>query len=111
MALAAAGSTLLVIASACGADSVEASEYDQTCSTASDCTLVDELKAEGTTCTIRCASGAINKKEQSRFDKDLATARGDCRQTATPLCDLPGVVACVRERCVIGPAPADAGAD
>jgi hypothetical protein len=111
MLLAALSSTLLVIASACGANSVEASDYDQTCSTAADCTLVDELRADGKTCTIRCASGAINKKEQSTFDKDLSAARGDCTQTATPFCDVPGVVGCAGGKCVIGPAPADAGAD
>ena len=104
MVLAALSSTLLLVASACGgANSVEANNYDQTCSTAADCTPVGELKADGTTCTIRCASGAINRKEQSKFDEDLIAARRDCTQTSAPFCDLPGVVGCAQGKCVISP--------
>lgn len=104
-------SALLVIASACGANSVEASQYDQTCSTADDCIAVDELAADGTSCTIRCASAAINKKDKAKFDKDVSAARSDCKQTKTPFCDVSGVVECAGGRCSIGPVPTDAGAD
>jgi hypothetical protein len=94
LAVVAAG--LLVSCSTCG--SIEASDYDQTCSTASDCVGV----AEGDSCKglfcVDCANAAINVSAQAEYESALQSING-----ATGICPCPAnpTVACDAGVCVL----------
>ncbi len=70
----------------CG--TIQASEYDQSCSSAFDCVGV----AEGDSCKgilcVNCINAAINVAGQSRYETDLKSKTGgpgvDCPCTANP---------------------------
>lgn len=92
------------VVAACGAAAVDASDYDQSCTTASDCVFVEELETDGTVCRDSCTQALVNKREQARFEKDRAEALGSCTERRIPFCDgSPAIAACVRGRCVVAP--------
>lgn len=98
---------------ACGVESVVAKDYDQSCTKDSDCVLVEQLTANGTSCTISCPSSAINKKAQEKYTTELAEERADCTDIGQPSCALTQVAACVEQKCsaVTAGGAADAGTD
>jgi hypothetical protein len=76
--------------SACG--SIQASDYDQSCSVASDCVVV----AEGDSCTglfcVDCGNAAINVSAKARYEANLKSIGGQtgvcpCPAGPTPTCD------------------------
>jgi hypothetical protein len=104
---------VLVAVVACGVESsVEAKDYDQTCSSDGDCVLVEELRVEGTSCTISCPKSAIHRKDQEKFQTELREERGGCTQVSQPECAISGAAACVQGKCtIVSPPNGDAGAD
>jgi hypothetical protein len=66
----------------CG--SIHASDYDQSCSTASDCVVV----AEGDSCNglfcVDCGNAAINVSAQAQYDENLKNLGGQ-----TGICPCP----------------------
>jgi hypothetical protein len=98
-----AGAVMLVGLVACSPSDVRASDYDQSCAVDTDCVSVSELEADGSDCSMGCTEVAINRKEKSRYDDDLADARGKCGSMRSPFCDSSGTAACVKSRCVIRP--------
>src|SRR5687767_6397557 len=97
----AAAAVMLVALVACSPSDIEARDYDQSCASDDDCVAVDELLADGTDCSMGCGPQAINKKDKSRYDEDLAEAKGKCGSMASPFCDATGTPACVQSRCEI----------
>lgn len=76
--------------STCG--SIQASDYDQSCSTRSDCVAV----AEGDSCKglfcVDCANAAINVSAQAEYEAALQSIKGPtgicpCPEGATVTCD------------------------
>src|SRR5277367_1793319 len=67
----------------CG--SIQASNYDQSCSTASDCVVV----AEGDSCTglfcVDCGNAAINVSAQAQYDENLKNIGGHTGVCPCPL--------------------------
>jgi hypothetical protein len=72
----------LASCSTCG--NIQAAEYDQSCSTASDCVAV----AEGDSCKglfcIDCANAAINVSAQAEYEATLQSIKGP-----TAICPCP----------------------
>jgi hypothetical protein len=73
-------------------------DYDQSCTTAFDCVAV----YEGSNCCAVCPTGAVNKKDQARFETARAAATSQCSGVACPAiaCDAPPVV-CNAGRCAL----------
>jgi hypothetical protein len=94
---------LVVPVVACLPSEVVASDYDQTCAKDDDCVAVNELHTDGSECSMECNFQAINKKEQTRFDEDLAESLKSCGSRASPFCEMRGKPACVQGRCAIKP--------
>jgi hypothetical protein len=85
-----AASLLASCSSMCG--SIQASDYDQSCSTALDCVAV----AEGDSCNglfcVDCANAAINVSAQAEYEAALQSIKGStvvcpCPEGATATCD------------------------
>lgn len=111
-ALAVVGSMVVVLLVACAAESVQAKDYDQSCTKDDDCVLVDELIADGTSCTISCTRGAINKKAQEKYATELKEEQADCTSLAQPDCLSLGSASCVQGKCTAsGTKVGDAGTD
>jgi len=82
--------SLLASCSTCG--SIQASDYDQSCSTASDCVVV----AEGDSCNglfcVDCGNAAINVSAQAQYEANLNSIGGQtgicpCPADRTATCD------------------------
>ncbi len=80
--------SLLASCSNCG--SIQASDYDQSCSTASNCVVV----SEGDSCRglfCNCGNAAINVSAQAEYNANLqsigGTALCPCPEGATATCD------------------------
>lgn len=73
-------------------------DYDQSCTTAADCVAV----YEGSNCCAVCPTGAINKKDQARFEAARSAATKQCGGVACPAiaCDAPPVV-CSAGKCAL----------
>ena len=94
--------TVVLVAPAAGcSDEILASDYDQSCSIDADCVQVIELEADGSDCSTGCTSVAINKKDQARYDEDLADARSKCGGMRSAFCEISGTPICVKGRCEI----------
>lgn len=97
--------TLLLFASArafagCQSDAdVLASQFDQSCTWASDCVGVEELTARGGMCTFRCPHTAINVSAKAAFDAAKTNAAGRCTSVAMPDCVASGYVNCIAGTC------------
>jgi hypothetical protein len=103
---------VLVGVVACGVESVQAKNYDQSCTKDDDCILVEELAASGTTCTVHCSRGAINKKAKEKYEAELSEERADCTTLAQPDCLANEIAACVQGKCSASSPPlGDAGTD
>ena len=76
-----------------------ASQYDQTCVTATDCVGVEELTHNGTMCIYHCPTTAINVHAKAAFDEAKALATSRCRSSAMPGCVAPGTLACTAGKC------------
>ncbi len=77
-----AAASLLASCSTCG--SIQASDYDQSCSTASNCVAVAEGDScEGLFC-VDCANAAINVSAQAEYEPNLKSIGG-----ATGICPCP----------------------
>jgi hypothetical protein len=90
-----------VLLAACN-PTVEAKNYSQTCSQASECVAV----TLGALCQVcGCANGAINVSDKARYDVDVKTLSGGCppRVGPQPLCaPCPQPIAdCVSGQCVL----------
>jgi len=74
-----------------GCGSIQASDYDQSCSTASDCVGI----AQGDSCTglfCNCTNAAINVSAQAEYEANLNSTVGKvlacpCPIGATAICD------------------------
>lgn len=77
----AACSVLLAACSGTGTlPDIRASDYNQSCRTASDCVLIDE----GSSCCGACGNAAINKADLSKYQADAKPRMDACRETACP---------------------------
>ena len=102
--------TVVLAASACGEDDpaeehVLATEYDQTCTTAADCVLVAELTKKGTSCSLSCPRGPLNKADRERFDAALSRERAGCASMSQPSCIALGDPTCEAGKCTAPPPP------
>ena len=85
------GAATLLVACSTTCGSIQAADYDQSCSTASDCVAV----TEGNSCTsgifCNCTNAAINVSAQAEYEANLKTvgtiALCPCPEGATPTCD------------------------
>lgn len=111
--------TGVAVAAACSAgSSVVASEYDQSCATDTDCSLVPELTVKGSDCNESCPEGAISRKVLEQYRLDLIERKKSCTSLGQPGCRIGGVQAlcraskCAAVDCAKESCPgADAGAD
>jgi hypothetical protein len=79
---------------------IHATDYDQTCTQASDCFLIDE----GSSCCTGCGNAAINKKDQSRYEAAAQMRRSSCSGTACPAIDcVARDVTCTAGKCALCP--------
>lgn len=100
-----------VVLVACGssAPDIRASDYDQTCTSASDCAVIQE----GSGC-CGCGNAAINKKDLTRYQADAKRRREACGgkacavdcQISTPTCVAGTCSVCHTSTC-----GSDAGTD
>lgn len=101
-----------VIVVACGVESVQAKDYNQSCSKDDDCILVDQLIGSGNDCTIPCEKGAINRKDKEKYDKEYTEEEGSCTSEKRAECTTTPVALCKEGKCTQGTLGiADAGAD
>jgi hypothetical protein len=97
--------------------SIRASDYDQSCTAPDDCTIVQELTIDGSTCSQSCVFGAIAKSAGERFAHDVEDAtKNTCSRFDSAACDSgERGVACDAGRCVVvtcaAAGCADAGTD
>jgi hypothetical protein len=84
----------IVLTVACTND-VEASDYAQDCNVDADCVVV----LVGDVCDCDCADDAINRRDESKYDKDRGSCSGGC--TPAPECvPCPSRAArCISGRC------------
>ena len=88
---------------ACGSDTdVLATQFDQSCSSATDCVAVEELTVHGSMCTHHCPTSAVNIKAKSAFDAAKNKAASGCTSSAMPGCVVSGPVVCQAGRCTMG---------
>jgi hypothetical protein len=98
----------------CPDGGIQASHYDQTCMTSSDCVAVAESKTCAL-CELNCAGAAINVAEISRYNSDgLALVTAAEERCPSSCGDGPGGPCCVGGKCVVGlpcpfPGAPDAG--
>ena len=78
---------------------VLASQFDQSCTVATDCVGVEELSVRGSLCTYHCPRSAINVSAQAAFDAAKSKAGAHCTSVAMPGCVSPGLIACTNGRC------------
>ncbi len=93
---------LLALAPLAGCQSdadVLASQFDQSCTVATDCVGVEELSVRGSMCTYRCPRSAINVNAKAAFDAAKQKAGAHCTSVAMPDCMSPGPIACSNGRC------------
>ncbi len=89
---------LLVSCSPCGA--VQAADYDQSCSSASDCVGVSVGNfCDASACT-NCVNAAINVAAQSQYQADFNARKGATRLCP---CAAPPAVSCKVGVCSLGP--------
>jgi hypothetical protein len=90
----------LWVLGACGSSApvIKATDYDQTCNVASDCAVIDE----GSSCCYGCGNAAINKKDLTRYQADLAKRRNACAGAQCPAYDCAiSNPACTAGKCAI----------
>ena len=117
-AFAALGFALAAAAACSSAQSVVAADYDQSCTTDSECTLVAELKVNGSSCSESCPSGALNRRALEKFRADFAERQKECTSLGQPSCSVGGILSlcraskCAAVDCTKESCPgADAGTD
>jgi len=63
---------------------IHASDYDQSCTGASDCVPV----REGSVCGCGCPSAAINKNDQEQYAADTESLKAGCPSSGTSACGV-----------------------
>lgn len=110
---------LLSVLAACEEqETLDAGEYDASCSADIDCTLVSPLQRSGDTCTASCERQPIRRSAEAAFRQRWEEVSSRCSEWNEPGCLMTPVrAACQSGRCVLvscGDAPctgdADAGA-
>ena len=99
---------LLVGCNSAPAPNIRATDFDQTCTQATDCILIDE----GAQCCTGCGSASINKKDQARYQEAAKQRAAACQGSQCPAINcVAGDVACTSGKCVLCGATncADAG--
>ncbi len=83
---------------ACSQTTIQASDYDQSCTAATDCRAVPA----GDVCACACDYDAINAKDEQRYNADYAERRDAC--SGADLCgacpELPAPL-CAKGKCVV----------
>lgn len=90
-----------------------ASDYDQSCTSSSDCTLIQVGDPCG---CIGCSFDAINVKDEGKYETDVGARRKACttEQPCPGLACVCRQAACVANKCAAeacGAGATDAGAD
>lgn len=85
----------LVIGTACS-NEMDASDYDQDCASDDDCVAV----FVGDVCDCSCDVGAINKRDQGRYDEEKPECNAGCGGSVCGPCPSP-IVVCEAARCAI----------
>jgi hypothetical protein len=88
---------LLPLLAACSTDTtIGAATYDQTCTTAADCTLV----FVGDVCGCSCTEDSINKKDFAIFEADTVSKHDACDNSLNcAACEDTSIPACVSGKC------------
>ena len=91
---------------------IHASDYNQSCTTQSDCVSV----REGSVCGCGCPSAAINKSDQTQYAADTGSLKAGCPSPDTSACgvDCAATTAvCTNQTCRLttGVVIVDAGRD
>lgn len=87
---------------------ITASDYNQSCTQASDCVPIISGPIG---CCSDCPDDAINKSDEAKYMADLQAATPDCHGTAAcpEIACLGGVAACLAHKCVLKPWVPDGG--
>jgi hypothetical protein len=78
---------------------IQASNYDQSCSTVSDCLAVDEGNACFSDCFLACRNAAINVKDAARYDADVAKTLAGRLAGGTCFCPAESGPCCIGGVC------------
>jgi hypothetical protein len=87
---------------ACGVENVQAKDYNQGCEKDDDCILVDQLVGDGNECEIPCEKGAINRKDEEKYAKELDEEKGSCTSEKRAECSSTPVALCKERKCTQG---------
>lgn len=89
-------------------ETISASTYDQSCTTAADCVGVGEGNA-CYPCVLACPTAAINAASKSSYDTDVAKTSGAARRGSVT-CHCPALFApcCIQGKCHADVACSDA---
>jgi hypothetical protein len=92
-----------------GTTGIHASDFDQSCTTVSDCISINE----GTGCCLACQYAAINKADSAKYQAKVKELQSSCTtaKCAQPPCAAPqlGCTAGKCTSCVGACGPMDAG--
>ncbi len=87
---------------ACASTTMRTADYDRSCTKDSDCVAV----FEGDLCDVCCNDGAINKRDEQRYEQDLEHARDACGEKIMQCEPCMGASAtCQRGRCLVSDGP------
>ncbi len=86
----------LLLWGGCGDSSIAASDYDRSCTQASDCTVI----LVGEICDCSCTYGAINKQDLALYEADRQAI--SCDKDCGP-CQGAAGVQCVDDTCRVQP--------
>ncbi|MCC6898609.1 MAG: hypothetical protein IT377_06520 [Polyangiaceae bacterium] len=95
-------SRVLILAFAClggcASTTMRTSDFDQSCTSDSQCVAV----FEGDSCNVCCNDGAINGRDQRRYEQELERARSACGDEIME-CEpcMQSTAVCQRGRCVV----------
>ncbi len=88
-----------ILVSACS--TIDVTDYDQSCSVDTDCTVV----LVGNLCSCACTYGAIAQREGAQYAEDATAANDNCTtpETCAAACEPPGPAACTAGKCTVVP--------